>query len=194
MTNKEKYQRAFRVLHASARMMEVRKMKNTKRIYMKKFVPVVAAIVLAAGISSTAAYAADIGGIQRKVQIWIHGDMTNAVMDIQNGEYTLTYQDEKGKSHEIGGGGVAIDESGKERPLTEKELMEQLDMPDVECGEDGSMKVYYHNQVLDITDKFKDGVCYVKLTENGKNLYMTVKEDGSFGSSPHSYPDPDDFN
>ena len=56
-----------------------------------------AAIVLAIGIS-TAGYAANIGGIQRTIQLWIHGDQTSAVLDINDdGPYTsynLSYQDE----------------------------------------------------------------------------------------------------
>ena len=192
MTNKEKYQRTFQVLHASDRRMEVKEMKHTKRIYMKQFVPIAAAFALAL-VSTGAAYATDVGGIQRKVQVWIHGDQTDATMDIKDGEYKLTYEDENGEKHEMGGGGVAYDFWGRERPLTEEELMEQFDSPDMEIKEDGSVFVYYHDQVLDITDKFEDGYCFVHLTENGKNIYMTAKQDGSFATSPHSYPDPADL-
>ena len=46
-------------------------------------------------------------------------------MDIQNGHYLLSYEDENGETQTVGGGGVAIDAFGRERPLTEEEL-EQL--------------------------------------------------------------------
>lgn len=44
------------------------------------------------------------GGIQRSVQLWISGDQTDAVLDIQGSGYTVTYQDKDGGSHEFGGG------------------------------------------------------------------------------------------
>lgn len=61
----------------------------------------------------------------------------------------------------IGGGGVAINPDGTERPLTEEELWDEINAPEVEYEEDGRVVVYYLNQQLDVTDKFVDGVCYV---------------------------------
>ena len=42
---------------------------------------------------SGAAYAADFGGIQRTVQIWFHGEQTDAVMTIHPDEYTVDFTD-----------------------------------------------------------------------------------------------------
>ena len=47
-----------------------------KRFPMKAAVAL-AALVLLAG-SGSAAYTIDLGGIQRNVQVWIHGDQTDA--------------------------------------------------------------------------------------------------------------------
>ena len=45
----------------------------------------------------------DLGGIQRIVQIWIHGDQTSATFTVDNGTYSLDYVDENGKEvHQIG--------------------------------------------------------------------------------------------
>ena len=111
-------------------------------------------LVLAASLVFTlavTAYAADIGGIRRKIQIWLHGEQTTAVLDVQNGQYTLT--DEEG-SFIRGGGGVAFEPDGSERPLTEEEILEHLDQPDLQHKEDGTVWVYYHGQKIEITDRF----------------------------------------
>ena len=77
-------------------------------------------------------------GIQRTIQLWIHGDQTDSTLDIkEDGSYSLNYSDENGNTVEQGGGGVAFDADGTERPLTEDEIMEQINMPEVEYEEDG---------------------------------------------------------
>ena len=195
MTNKERYKRTFSTLHASGTGMvtEETAMKKEKKRTLTRLVPAFAALVLAAAIS-TGAYASDVGHIQRKLQIWIHGDQTEAVLETGDGHYSLTYEDEAGQAHEIQGGGVAIEADGTERPLTEEELIEHLDAPDVEYREDGSVWIYYHGQSLDITDRFADGVCYVKLVDSEKTLYVTVKYQNGFAYSPSSYCQPWTFN
>lgn len=194
MTNKQRYQRTFSVLHASEDcLMEVKAMKRTKKIHVSRLAAVCAAVVMVVGLA-TAACAADVGGIQRSIQIWINGDQTDAVLDVQGSEYTVTYQDEDGVAHEIGGGGVAYDGLGGERPLTEEEIMEQLDSPDVQYRDDGSVWVCYHSEKIEITDRFdEDGICYVQLNTDGGPLYLTIKYDEGYSSSPHSYPSPKVF-
>lgn len=135
-------------------------------------------------------YAADIGGIRRTVQIWLRGDQTNAVMEVKDGHYTLSYEDENGEPQEMGGGGVAMDAFGRERPLTEEELLEELNSPQVERLEEGSVWVYYRDQKMEITDKFVDGVCYVELKDGDKTLYLTVDREGGYSMSPHGYVQP----
>ena len=194
MTNKEKYRRAFSVLHASDEFrMEVNTMKQKTRKAMPRLVAVCAAVILVIGMSAVA-YAADVGGIQRTIQIWLHGEQTDAVLDIQNGEYSLTYEGEDGATHEIAGGGVAFDDNGQERPLTDEEIMEHLNGPEVEYKDDGSVWVYYMNQALEVTDLFEDGVCYVQLRDGDGSLYMTIKYNRGHATSPHKYLSPDSFN
>ena len=192
MTNKEKYQRAFSVLHASGDcVMEVTSMNRTTRRYIPRLAAACMAAVL---VLSTVAYAADIGGIQRTIQLWFQGEQTDAVLEIQDGEYTLGFQDADGNTHEIQGGGVAIEPDGQERPLTEEEIMEHLEMPEVEYRDDGSVWVYYQSQKQEITDMFdENGVCYVLLKDGNDDRYMTVKRDGGYATSPHKYPNPDTF-
>ena len=59
--------------------------------------------------------------------------------------------------------------------------------------------VYYMNQKIDITDKFEDGYCYVKLVAGREIKYMTVKySDSSYGGlgyglSAHAFLQPNEF-
>ena len=93
MTNKEKYQRTFSVLQASNELrMEVQPMKQKTKKAMPRLVAVCAAVVLTIGMS-VVAYAADLGGIQRTIQIWSHGEQTDAILEIRTGEYALVYED-----------------------------------------------------------------------------------------------------
>lgn len=195
MTNKERYQRTFRTLHASDRVLEVNEMKQTKHLKAGRFLPVAVMLALILGLS-TIGYAANLGGIRQKIKIWFHGDQTEAVMEIKDGSYTLTYEDEHGRPQERGGGGVAIYSDGTERPLTVEEMMEDLDHPEVEES-DGRIWVYYRDQSIDITDQFQNGICRIKLMDEGKPIYMTIKEEGegyAFATSVEDYPDPKTLN
>lgn len=139
------------------------------------------------------AYAMDIGGIQRTVKVWIHGDQTDATLVVENGSYSLDCEDDDGKLM-YRGGGVAINPDGTERPLTEEELWDEINAPEVEYEEDGSVVVYYLNQQLDVTDKFVDGVCYAKLQVEDDVFYLTIKYQNGYAWSPHGYIQPNMFN
>ena len=151
-------------------------------------------IILAACLVFTlavTAYAADIGGIRRLIQIWLYGEQTTAVLDVQNGQYTLT--DEEG-SFIRGGGGVAIEPDGSERPLTEEEILEHLDQPEVDHKEDGTIWVYYRGQKIEITDRFDaDGYCYLELRNGTEILYATIERNGGMATSPEKYVQPHQF-
>ena len=196
MTNKEKYKQAFSVLHTSNDFLqEVEKMallKKKQRVNIA--VAAIIGLVMIGGTST--AYAANIGGIQRTVQLWIHGDQTDATMEIKaDGSYEISYQDADGNTVERGGGGIAIELDGRERLMTEEELMVNINAPQVEYEEDGTVWVYYYNQKIDITDKFdEDGICYVKLSHGEETLYMTVKYDNGWATSTGKYIKPSTFN
>lgn len=160
MTEKERFQRAFAPLHASPdTMTEVMKMteRKTKRPALRRAATLglAAALVLALG---SVAYASDLGGIQRTVQLWLNGEMTDAT-------------------------------------LTEEEMLEHLNAPEVEEREDGTVTVYYLDQKLDVTDKFdEDGVCYVQLEGGEKTIYMTIKRGNGYATSTTKYILPNEFN
>jgi len=196
MTNREKYKQAFSAIHISDEFsLEVRKMTNTsKKQKFNRMVAVIAVCVLLAG-GSTVAYAADLGGIQRTIQLWIHGNQTEATIDFNtDGSYEMEYFDSEGNAAQQGGGGVAFNADGGERPLTEEELLDLLDDPDVRYEDDGSVWIYYFDQKIDITDKFDDNICYVQISNGEETLYMTIKYQNGWSSSPNKYPSPSSFN
>lgn len=158
-----------------------------------------AAVIGCALIGGTSAYAANLGGIQRTVQLWIHGDQTDATLTINNdgdeSSFSYNYTDENGKSQEVQGGGLAMDADGTTHPLTEDDIVDEMSQPDVEYLDDGTVMAYYKNQKIDITDKFdKDKVCYLKIVDGDKTLYLTVKYQDGFAWGDDKYADPNEFN
>ena len=99
MIDKDQYQRTFGVLHASGDFLKEETLMQSKKLVSPRRALCLCAAVILLFAMATVCYAADIGGIRRTVQIWVHGDQTSAVMDIQDGQYTLTYQDAEGKAH-----------------------------------------------------------------------------------------------
>ncbi len=195
MTNKEKYKQAFSAVHVSDDFIwEAANMnRTTKHHSLKHIAAVIAACIILIGTATTA-YAADIGGIQRIIQVWIHGDQTSATITFDgSGAYDMDYTTPDGNTQHLGGGGVALEADGTERPLTEEELMEHLTSPEVEDREDGTVWVYWYNQALEITDKFEDGVCFVKLENGDETLYMTVRYQDGWATSPQKYILPDSW-
>lgn len=195
MTNKEKYKKAFSAVCPSNEFsLEVEKMKKINKQNIFKTMAASIAVCMIFMASATVAYAMDVGGIQRTIQLWIHGDCTNATIQFDgDGTYSMEYTDADGNEQFMGGGGVAIADDGSETPLSEEELMEELMAPDVEYKEDGSVWVYWMDQKIDITDKFEDGFCYVKLVKGKETLYMTVKYKEGYATGDHKYPDPKEW-
>ena len=108
--------------------------------------------------------------------------------------FEFMYPDENGETREISGGGIAYEADGTERPLTGEELLEEANSPDVEYNDDGTVWLYYKNQKIEITDKFKDDVCYVKVQDGDETLYVTVKYQNGLAYSNEKYVEEDEFN
>lgn len=170
MTNKERYKQAFSTLHSSGQFtLEVEEMKQIQKKHRKNMaVAAAVACAVAIGAGGTA-YAADIGGIQQKISIWIRGEQTE-VHVTENGEngsggYTFTYSQEGG-TKEISGGGVSLDDSGR-------------------------VWVYYYDQKVEITDAFDEsGACSLTLTHDDETVYLeiTKHEDGRYSYEQTSIP------
>ena len=170
MTNKERYKQAFSTLHSSGQFtLEVEEMKQIQKKHRKNMaVAAAVACAVAIGAGGTA-YAADIGGIQQKISIWIRGEQTE-VHVTENGEngsggYTFTYSQEGG-TKDISGGGVSLDDSGR-------------------------VWVYYYDQKVEITDAFDEsGACSLTLTHDDETVYLeiTKHEDGRYSYEQTSIP------
>lgn len=93
MTNKQKYKQAFSVLHTSGELkLEVSKMKDLKRKRIFKTAAAILAICVCISGGTGAVYAADVGGIQRAVQVWIHGEQTDVTVKLEPvGAYEMQY-------------------------------------------------------------------------------------------------------
>ena len=195
MSNKERYKRTFSAVHTSRDYSkEVFEMKKSyTRVHFSRTLAACLAACLMLG-SAGFCYAANIGGIQRQVQLWINGDKTAAVIDFNGeGEYTLSYKDSEGNLYSQSGGGVAFDKDGNERPATEQELLDEINAPNVEY-KDGKAIFTFYDQVLDITNLFVDDVCYITINHEGKPKYITVKYQNGLAMSPNRYLNPEEFN
>ena len=173
-----------------------KKTRSTHRKAARVLRSLIAAAAVVAGCG--VCYANNVGGIQRTLQIWTHGQMTTAEVTITNEDglsgYSMTYKDGNGKPVEMSGGGVAYDPDGSERPLTSEEVMEELNSPDVEMEEkNGRTVLYYMNQEIDITDKFEDGFAYVKINTPDGQLYVTVRQGSGMATSTDKFVTADEF-
>lgn len=191
MTNRERYKQAFSALQTSAtQSMEVEMMAMIQKKH-KKNIAVAAAVACAAliGVSGTV-YAADIGGIQQKVRIWMYGKEEEVVITEKgDGSYLLHYVGDG--QEELGFGGVAIgeDENGDttESWLSPDELVISLNQSvDIAEDTDGRVWIYYYDQKADITDLFdEEGICKVQLTHEGETVYLEI-EQGEVGDFAYS--------
>lgn len=153
----------------------------------KKNIAVAAAIACAVIIGgSGTVYAADIGGIQEKLSIWLYGKQTEVeVNENENGGYTFTYDRGNGAEGMSVFSGVSFDTDGSETWLTADKLAEQINnSATVEKDADGKVWVYYYDQKQDITDMFaKNDVCQITMTHEGKTVHLTITENGNGGYS-----------
>lgn len=198
MSNRERYKRAFQALHAQEYAMEeMMKMKKSMFYSVPRAALVAAMIcILLMGLFS-AACAADIGGLRQVVNLWIHGRSTEvAITQDESNEFTVTWEDEDGEIHEMGGGGVALDEDGAERPITMEEYLDHLQTSaNVEQDARGQVMLYYYDQSLDITDAFDDADnCRVALVHDGETAYITIhgnpEEDWAIWQSKDGFDEP----
>lgn len=187
MTNKERYKQAFSALPSSQQFhLEEAEMTQIHKKH-KKNMAVAAAIACAVIIGgSGTVYAADIGGIQEKLSIWLYGKQTEVdVTENENGGYTFTYDRGNGTEGMSAYGGVSFNADGSQTWLSADELADQINnSATVEKDADGKVWVYYYDQKQDITDQLvNSNVCHITMTHEGKTIYLTISENGNGGYS-----------
>lgn len=196
MTNKERYKQAFSTLHASAQLWEVEEMAQCKKKRMATGIAAaIAACIIIIGGSGTA-YAADIGGIQEKLSMWLHATKTEVeVTDNEDGGYTIHYETEEGMTEVQWASGVTIETNGSMSWLPAEELIDIANQHAiVETDENGDVRVYYYDQALNITGLFDDsGICRIVLLHDGTPVWLKVtrEADGSYPYSQSSEPEDD---
>ena len=168
--------------------------ENRKSGILRRGMTLALAAVLVLALGSFA-YANDLGGVQRKLQIWRYGELTSVTITAREGSYEYSYADANGEVQYGGGGGVAFDTvTGEARPLAEEELLDHLTAPEVSYSEDGSVRLYCGSQSVDITGSFnEEGVSYIQLERDDGSLYMTIRYQDGYATSPHKYPSADDW-
>lgn len=187
MTNKERYKQAFSALPSSQQFhLEEAEMTQIHKKH-KKNITVAAAIACAVIIGgSGTVYAADIGGIQEKISVWLYGKQTEVdVTENENGGYTLSYDRGNGTEEMSAYGGVNIDPNGSQTWLTADQLATTISASaSIEKDADGKVWIYYYNQKQDITDLFdKNGICQITMTHEGKSIFLTISENEYGGYS-----------
>lgn len=192
MTNKERYKQAFSALQFSRQLyLEVEEMTRIQKKH-KKNMAIAAAVACAVVIGgSGTVYAADVGGIQQKLTMWLYGRQTEVeVTENGSGGYQFTYDRGDGEEEIMGYGGVSIDDDGSMTWISADELAEHINASvSVDEDEDGRVWVFYHDQKMDITDLFdENGVygfdlemgertVYVEVTKNADGTYSFTQTD-----------------
>ncbi len=186
MTNSERYKQAFSAIQSSRQLsLEVEEMAKIEKKH-KKNMAVAAAVACAVIIGgSGTVYAADIGGIQEKINVWLYGRQTEMeVKENGDGGYTFIYDGGNGDEEIMGYGGVSIDENGDMTWLSADELAGHINESiSIKEDEDGKVWVYYQDQKTEITDMFDaNGVCGFNLNQGDQAVYVEITKnaDGSY--------------
>ena len=185
MTNRERYKQAFSVLQSSRQFeLEVEEMEQLKKKHRKNIAAAAAiAFAIVIGGSGTV-YAADIGGIQEKISMWLYGTKTEVVVT-ENGDggYIFSYEQD-GEMKLIGGGGVSFDANGNETWLSADEVAAWMSKSaNIDVDEDGKVWIYFYDQKIEITDSFdENGVYNLTLSHEDRSVYLeiTKNEDGGY--------------
>ena len=181
MSNREQYKRAFQALHASRDFsMEAMDM-NTKKMrfnFSRGLAVAMIITVLLVG-SLSAAYATDLGGFRRTIQIWMYGEAKDAIVEPYTGggedvdvecdgeatmaepSYVVTWTDGNGEKHQMQGGGVAMEADGTERPLTMDEYLEHLGAIQVAAGKQAEAAETYR-KLLKLSPKHPAALEFLK--------------------------------
>lgn len=194
MTNKEKWQRAFSALHTSKEFetrMENKVMAKRKLRFRPALTALCAALALVLG--GTSVYAADVGGVQRQIQLWLHGELTDVTFTYSDDTGSYSLADPDGNIVQMGGG-VEMHPDGSVRTLGPDELAAYLENAVNTDVIEGKLCLLYKDQVYDLSATFGESdFHYVTLVDGDKKIYVTVHKDGTCISSDHKYPLPGDF-
>jgi hypothetical protein len=197
MNNSEKYKHAFDTINPSKeitaddilRMKEEKKMRKGNFGIRRSLVSIAAAVVLIIGVTG-GAYAADLGGFRNTVDTWLYGEPVQAeIEEVSPGNFIVHYPNGVDRAM----GGVSYDSKGNPIPATMEDIKGQLDYPEIMASEDGTINLYYRNEIVDITDDVKDGRAEVKIKGGLIPTYVTInwtsEDNYSIGMSHTGFQD-----
>lgn len=178
MSNREKYKHAMNTVTPSKEitaedileLREEKKMIKGNHRMRRTLVGLVAAVVLVIGVSG-AAYATDALGFREVVDAWLYGEPVQAeIEEVSPGNFVVHYPNGVDRAM----GGVSYDSKGNPIPATMEDIKGQLDYPEIMASEDGTINLYYRNEIVDITDDVKDGRAEVKIKGGLIPTYVTI--------------------
>lgn len=198
--NEKDYKRSFSRLHLpedfperlEARLNDEREDNKMNSDTFHGFSRIAAAITACAvtlGVGGVC-YAADLGGIRTKVELWMNGEKTEVEVEADGMGYTWTGDD--GEVH--GFGGVAMDDSGNKTALTAEELAAAWNTGCDLRAEDGRFTLSYKNLSYDVTDMInEDGTLRVHIADPiNPNTYFGFEDitpDGTYGAYTNDRPE-----
>ncbi|MBR5421232.1 MAG: hypothetical protein IK115_08815 [Lachnospiraceae bacterium] len=198
-SNEEWYRRSFDRLHLSddfGKRLEERLKENGKESKMNtsihgisRFAAAAIAGVIAFG-SFGACYAADLGGIRTRIEIWMNGEKSEVEVEEDGMGYSWT--DADGETY--GFGGIALDEDGNESPISAEELAAYMNSECTLKAQDGRLMLFYKNLSTDVTDMVSaEGTLNVHISDP-KNPYTyfsfsDITSDGTYGCSSSDTPE-----
>lgn len=196
MTNRERYKQAFSALQCSGQhTREIEKAALRQKKHRKNTAAAAAvACAVIAGAGGTV-YAADLGGIQEKISMWLYGARIEAdVTENGYGGYIFTYT-QNSETKNISGSGMSTDEDGNKIWLPADEVAAGMSgSADISVDGDGTVWIYYYDQVIDITNLFdENGICSLTLTHEDKTCCLEISrdEDGRYSFTQTEFPNAD---
>ena len=183
MTNSELYKASFDKLHLSgdfearlaAGLEKEREENKVNNIRVFGLGRVAAAAIVLTLTCGSVCYAADLGGIRTRLQLWINGlDKNVEVTDMGDGSFVWT--DENGENH--GFGGVSETEDGRITTMPANDMSELINNSAQLEFKDGRIIFHYHNLSEDVTDKNAgDGSLHVHVNDPANpNTYFDFEE------------------
>ncbi len=200
--NEENYKRSFNTLHLSedfserleARLndeMEEKKMNSHTLHGFGRIAAAIAGCAVTLGIGGVC-YAADLGGIRSKIELWINGQKQEVELESDDEGMCYSWTDEDGEEHCFGG--VAIDGFGNQEALSAEDLAAAWNTGCYLDWENGRLKLSYKNLSYDVTDMVREDNSLRVHIADPENAFTyfgfdDITADGCYEASTHNKPE-----
>ncbi|WP_304684253.1 hypothetical protein [Ileibacterium valens] len=182
---RKKYRQVFSQIHIPQKI-EVNVERNTRMNWMKKHAAALSAALLILS-GSSAAYAADLGGIRTQVTYWLNGSLEE-IEAVSNEDGGYDFYKEGEDEPFVSGGGVWIDDFGNEHALDAQDVADSALNEDVHIKDDDTIWLKTRLGEWDITDLFRDQDT-VRVTDGDRYYEISCAKDLS-STSMRSFHEP----